>query len=173
MELKSNKPENQETSKKLNILSYPIIAILLVIGIVSFGFIIGPVFDVLTGAVSPGWGLSFGYDVLFVTLLLILVLFLLVRALIYVYKDSKRRNMSPMLWILICIFFPYFLGFLVYLLVRDPIPLTCPGCRAVVAKEDIFCKQCGNKLADTCKKCGGHLPGGAKFCPNCGTQSDA
>jgi RNA polymerase subunit RPABC4/transcription elongation factor Spt4 len=155
-------------------MNYSIISLLAIMVIVLFTrLIMGPIFDAVINTLYSGWESKIEYLIVLLAILFILVLYLLLKALIYIYRDSKKRNMSPVLWVAVCILFPYLLGFLVYFLVRNPVPLRCPGCQSVVSKEDKFCQQCGLKVATTCKECGGSLPGGAKFCPNCGSQLEA
>jgi hypothetical protein len=38
---------------------------------------------------------------------------------IWIYKDAKKREMNAIIWVLIAWLFPYFIGFIVYLIVRD------------------------------------------------------
>ncbi len=94
-------------------------------------------------------------------------------ALYYVSEDSKRRNMTPTLWVLICLLVPYFLGFLLYFLVRRPLPLTCPNCRKIVPNGSKFCPECGFNITKTCPKCGASTPQEANFCPQCGSPMKA
>lgn len=176
MEPKSKKANNQKSLnnqknlKKRNVVNYCIMSILAVTALILFtGLFLAPLFEAIINAVFAHWSSKIEIAILLLAILFILILYLWVRALIYIHRDSKSRNMSPLLWVSICVFFPYLLGFLVYFLVRDSLPLKCPNCRVIVSKGDKFCQQCGFKLSDTCKKCGGSLPGEAKFCPNCGT----
>jgi len=174
MKFKSTNPGNRENSKMRIALNCSVISILTIIVIVLFTrLIIGPIFEAVVNSLYRGWGSKIEYAIALIAILFILILYILVRALIYIYRDSKKRNMSPVLWVAICILFPYLLGFLVYFLVRDPMPLKCPECQSVVSKEDKFCQQCGFKLGIACQKCGGALLSGAKFCRNCGTQLEA
>ena len=46
----------------------------------------------------------------------------------------------------------------------------CPGCKAEVAAGK-FCIECGAPLSIKCSNCSAELPAGAKFCPECGTNS--
>jgi hypothetical protein len=39
---------------------------------------------------------------------------------IWVYKDAESRGMSGILWALVAIFVPYFIGLIIYLVVRKP-----------------------------------------------------
>lgn len=66
----------------------------------------------------------------------------------YVYKDSKKRRMNPLLWTVI--------GAL----------LNIPGLIAyLIARKIYFSKKCPSCLADT--------PAKAKFCSSCGVELDS
>lgn len=47
--------------------------------------------------------------------------------------------------------------------------VVCPECGKTVQKGK-FCPECGHKLAAVCPNCGKEVPGGAKFCLECGTK---
>ncbi len=102
----------------------------------------------------------------------IFILFLFIGIGIFVYKDSKKRGMNPILWTLIALFVPYFVGIIIYLLARKPIPQLCPNCgKTIEGKEEIvFCPHCGFKLNEVCPNCKKVVKSGAKFCPYCGTS---
>lgn len=38
---------------------------------------------------------------------------------IWVYKDGKKRDINTYAWILIIWLFPFFIGFIIYILVRE------------------------------------------------------
>lgn len=38
---------------------------------------------------------------------------------IWVYKDGKKRDMNPYAWILIIWLFPFFIGLIIYIFVRE------------------------------------------------------
>jgi Phospholipase_D-nuclease N-terminal len=63
----------------------------------------------------------------------------------YVYADSRRRAMRPVLWTLIAALIPNLLGFLLYFALRQPILLPCPGCGRPIATEQRFCSWCGRE----------------------------
>lgn len=100
----------------------------------------------------------------------IMLIDLFIIGLYYVSEDSKRRMMSPTLWVLICLLVPYFLGFALYFLVRRPIPLSCPRCKFIVPNGSKHCPNCGFQLRISCPKCGAPLPENSNFCPQCGTS---
>ncbi len=91
----------------------------------------------------------------------------------YVYQDAKRRGMNAALWMLICIvFFPGYLvlGFIIYLLVREPLPYPCPRCGASVSPRANFCQNCRCDLRPTCPTCKREISETDRYCPSCGTE---
>src|SRR5207248_2608345 len=59
----------------------------------------------------------------------------------YVNRDASRRGMNSALWtILLLIFLPTWglIGFVIYFLMREPLPYPCPLCRALVTKRRSF-----------------------------------
>ncbi len=54
-------------------------------------------------------------------------------------------------------------------------PLECPSCRSPYRRGDLFCRECGARVAQPagppkaeCAKCGASVPLPARFCNNCG-----
>jgi hypothetical protein len=89
----------------------------------------------------------------------------------YVYRDAKRRGMNPALWTLLVLLMsgPYtFIGLIVYLLIRDPLPYTCPQCSATVSARFNFCPNCKCNLRPACPHCQHEVADTDKFCPHCG-----
>jgi len=88
---------------------------------------------------------------------------------IYVYRDSKHREMNQVLWVLLSVFAPGYIGFIIYLLVRNQYAnLNCPVCGKGVREGFSVCPYCGAPLKITCTKCGYPLEGGWERCPCCG-----
>lgn len=91
----------------------------------------------------------------------------------YVYKDAQRRGMHPALWtLLVLILSPSFgiIGLIIYLLVREPLPFTCPQCAATVNARFNFCPNCKYNLHPSCPQCRREISDTDKFCPQCGTD---
>jgi hypothetical protein len=89
----------------------------------------------------------------------------------YVNQDAKRRGMSSGLWtFLVLILLPgYFvLGFIIYLLMREPLPYNCPQCGATVDARFNFCPNCKCNLHPACPNCKREVAETDKFCAYCG-----
>lgn len=100
----------------------------------------------------------------------VLLLLLLVPILIgvYVYKDAQRRRMNAVVWTIVAIFAPTFIGLIIYLLVRtNYADLACPQCGAPVAPEFVVCPQCGTLLRPACPSCRTPVEPDWKVCPKC------
>ena len=91
----------------------------------------------------------------------------------YVYRDAKRRGMNPVLWTLLVLLLsgPYvFIGLIVYLLIRDPLPYTCPQCSTIVSARFNFCPNCKYNLHPACAHCQREVADTDKFCPYCAAE---
>ncbi|HUI52818.1 MAG TPA: zinc ribbon domain-containing protein [Terriglobales bacterium] len=90
----------------------------------------------------------------------------------YTYRDAKRRGMNPALWaLLVLILSQYlFIGLVIYLLVRDPLPYTCPQCASAVSAKFNFCPNCKYNLHPACPQCQQEVSDTDKFCPYCATE---
>jgi hypothetical protein len=95
----------------------------------------------------PRWGQA----------LLVYGAFLFVVALValigYIYGDAKRRQMRYVLWTLLATLVPYGIGMILYFILRDPLPRSCPRCGHVEKAQFPFCPQCATLLQATCPKC--------------------
>ena len=61
----------------------------------------------------------------------------------YVNRDARRRGMNPALWtFLVLVMLPGYLvlGFIVYFLMREPLPYPCPQCAATVGARFNFAR---------------------------------
>lgn len=89
----------------------------------------------------------------------------------YVNKDAKRRGMNSALWtFLVIILMPSSLviGFIIYLLMREPLPYNCPQCGAIVDARFNFCPNCKCNLHPACPNCKREVAETDKFCAYCG-----
>lgn len=111
--------------------------------------------------------------VLFPILLIIAIIIVLFPILIgiYVYRDAKSRGMDAVLWTLIAIILPSFIGLIIYLIMRnDHILLSCPKCGGEVQEHFATCPSCGQKLKSSCSNCGTALNPAWRICPQCGKE---
>ncbi len=91
----------------------------------------------------------------------------------YVNRDAKRRGMNSTLWtLLVILLFPaYFaLGFIIYFLMREPLPYPCPQCGNTVGARFNFCPNCKCNLYPACPQCKREVVETDKFCPYCGND---
>ncbi|MGB7623392.1 MAG: zinc ribbon domain-containing protein [Terriglobia bacterium] len=88
----------------------------------------------------------------------------------YVNADSGRRRMSRLMWTLVVIFVPYGIGFIVYYVVRRPIPQPCPNCGQVIQPDFLFCPACRHELKERCPGCQRNVETGWANCAFCGTK---
>lgn len=85
----------------------------------------------------------------------------------YVNLDAKRRGMNRTLWTLLVIFIPNGIGYILYFLLRHPLPITCPQCGTPANPNFNFCPKCKSNLRPTCPGCQHAVNPGDKFCPYC------
>jgi ABC-type Fe3+ transport system permease subunit len=91
----------------------------------------------------------------------------------YVNRDAKRRGMNSTLWtLLVILLFPaYFaIGFIIYFLMREPLPYPCPQCGNTVGARFNFCPNCKCNLYPSCPQCKHEVVESDKFCPYCGND---
>src|SRR5579859_3590631 len=89
----------------------------------------------------------------------------------YVNQDAKRRGMHSALWtFLVIVLMPGYLvlGFIIYLLMREPLPYNCPQCGTLVGARFNFCPNCKCNLHPACPQCKREVAEGDKFCAYCG-----
>jgi amino acid transporter len=94
----------------------------------------------------------------------------------YVYRDAKRRDMNPLLWtLLVIMLLPAWgvIGFIIYFLVREPLPYPCPRCAKLVGPRFNFCPNCKCDLHPSCPSCKREIAETDKFCPYCAQQLSA
>jgi hypothetical protein len=88
----------------------------------------------------------------------------------YVNRDAKRRGMSAGLWtFLVIVLSPaYFaIGFILYFLMRAPLPYNCPQCGKMVGARFNYCPNCKCNLHPSCPQCKQEVAEDDKYCPNC------
>ena len=125
--------------------------------------IFGPELDSDPGAAGAAmFGIITGVSLVFATMVFMVG---------YVNKDAKRRGMNSTLWtFLVLILLPGYLvlGFIIYLLMREPLPYNCPQCGTTVGARFNFCPNCKCNLHPACPSCKREVAETDKFCAYCG-----
>jgi len=88
----------------------------------------------------------------------------------YVNRDSARRGMNSFLWtLLVLVLTPssLIIGFVIYFLMREPLPYPCPQCSAAVSARFNFCPNCKCNLHPACPNCKREVAELDKYCPYC------
>ena len=91
----------------------------------------------------------------------------------YVNRDAKRRGMNAAVWtLLVIVLLPAwtFVGFLIYFLMREPLPYPCPQCGKSVGARFNFCPNCKCNLHPSCPNCKREVVETDKFCPYCAQE---
>lgn len=91
---------------------------------------------------------------------------------IYVWRDASARGMNAVLWVLLALLAPGFIGLIIYLVVRsEHSSLRCPACGKPAREDFVNCPWCGTRLREpvTCRNCGTPMEPGWRNCPACGT----
>jgi hypothetical protein len=99
-----------------------------------------------------------------------LVMATLIFLVAYVNRDANRRGMNSGVWtLLVVILLPAwtFIGFLIYFLMREPLPYPCPQCSTTVGARYNFCPNCKCNLHPSCPQCKREVGETDKFCPYC------
>ena len=89
----------------------------------------------------------------------------------YVNQDARRRGMHSGLWtLLVIILLPawMFVGFVIYFLVREPLPYHCTQCGAMVNARYNYCPSCKYNLRPACQQCQREVGEFDRYCPHCG-----
>src|SRR5580698_7552351 len=71
----------------------------------------------------------------------------------YVNGDARRRGMRYVMWTWLSILIPNGIGVILYFIMRDPIPLSCPKCGANIKSNGAFCTACGTPRTNSCRAC--------------------
>jgi hypothetical protein len=86
----------------------------------------------------------------------------------YVNRDAGRRGMSRVLWTAVSILVPNGMGFVLYLILRQPILGLCPSCASPVLGGFNFCPKCSSRLSPSCTQCQHMVRADDTYCANCG-----
>jgi RNA polymerase subunit RPABC4/transcription elongation factor Spt4 len=91
----------------------------------------------------------------------------------YVSQDAKRRGMNAALWtLLVIMLLPAWLltGFIIYFLIREPLPYHCTGCGTMVSARYNYCPNCKCNLRPACPQCQREVSDRDRYCPYCGFE---
>ncbi len=91
----------------------------------------------------------------------------------YVHHDAKRRGMNATMWtIVVVILLPawLFMGFIIYFMLREPLPYPCPQCGADVSARFNYCPTCKFNLRPSCPQCRREVQLGDRYCPHCASE---
>lgn len=91
----------------------------------------------------------------------------------YVYGDSTRRGMRPIMWTLVALLVPNAIGIIAYFIVRDPVLHPCPSCGTAARREYAFCPSCGITLVRSCPSCVRPVEPIWTHCAHCGGKLPA
>lgn len=87
---------------------------------------------------------------------------------IMVYRDAKSRGMDALVWALVAMLIPGFIGLIIYLIMRKDFGnLRCAKCNSLVRADFLACPYCGNDLKGRCPNCNRPVEPDFKICPNC------
>ena len=87
----------------------------------------------------------------------------------FIYADAKRRRMRHVMWAWLALV-PYFVGVILYFILRDSLPTPCPHCGLDVPQAFAFCPGCGAPIHPICSHCGKSLRPEWSNCPHCGVR---
>ena len=102
-----------------------------------------------------------------------LVLATMIFLVTYVNRDASRRGMNSALWtILVLVLLPAWgpIGFIIYFLMREPLPYNCPQCGRTVGARFNFCPNCKCNLHPSCPQCKREVVETDKYCPYCACE---
>lgn len=87
---------------------------------------------------------------------------------ILVYRDAKSRGMDALVWALVAMLIPGFIGLIIYLIMRKDFGnLRCAKCNSLVSADFMACPYCGNDLKGRCPNCNRPVESDYRICPNC------
>ncbi len=99
-----------------------------------------------------------------------LILFAWVVLIGYINADARRRGMRYVMWTLLAIFIPNFIGAILYFVLRDPLLVSCKKCWARCRANFAFCPECGAELSPSCPACKRTVEPGWNRCAYCGKE---
>ncbi len=84
-----------------------------------------------------------------------------------VYRDANKRGMDPYLWATVAVFIPFFLGIIIYLVVRSNGRTVCEKCGKPIHSDYKICPFCSHCRELLCSGCSRPIDPEWKVCPYC------
>lgn len=97
--------------------------------------------------------------------MLLFMLYWIIAA-VWVYQNALKSHLSAPFWG-IAVLFTNIAGILVYMLYKH-MNCICTFCGAVQSKTNLYCTNCGKKIALKCPACGQTLEKNDRYCCKCG-----
>ncbi|MBR3589124.1 MAG: zinc ribbon domain-containing protein [Clostridia bacterium] len=92
---------------------------------------------------------------------------------VWIYRDAKKRDMDAVLWTLLAILLPSFIGVIVYFASRSKEKLyVCPRCGGSVKEDYVHCPTCALQFKRKCTSCGLTCDEKWRKCPRCSNELD-
>jgi len=151
----------QESSFKYVFFALAVMAVVLIAGLIVSGYSsLRDVHD-LVPIVSPMTSMA-------MLMALLVAAFLIAAAIAsYVYHDARKRGLDPWLWATVAAFIPYFIGLIIYLVMRKSARHRCAKCGRSLQSDFSNCPYCGEPATLKCGKCGLAIAPDWKVCPRC------
>jgi len=87
---------------------------------------------------------------------------------IYIYNDSKSKEMITSFWILLILLIPSYIGLIIYLIFRKRNEYTsCPNCHFKIKRKTTICPKCNQVLIHKCPRCNQIIKEEWEICPYC------
>ncbi|GAA0179674.1 hypothetical protein SH2C18_25050 [Clostridium sediminicola] len=86
---------------------------------------------------------------------------------VFIYKDANSNGMNGVLWALVVFLVPWFIGLIVYLVVRSSYSTTNTNNKYFKTEGNV-----NNMQNESCKYCGKSVNKGWNVCPYCSNPID-
>ncbi len=112
--------------------------------------------------------LSTIFMIVFFVLIFVLSLATTILTAVWIYKDAKKRDMDAVMWTLLAVLIPSYIGVIIYLVTRYKQKIyVCPRCGSDVKEEYTVCPTCTLQLKRQCPQCGLACEEMWHNCPRC------